>query len=190
MNNWYEKSKPGFCFSVKVPRAITHFKQFSQTEKMLESFYNTCREGLKEKLGCILFQLPSRVVYKEETLQKIISATDLSFTNVIEFRHSSWWNKEVYDKLAENNISFCSISHPDLPDQVINTPVIYYRFHGTPHLYKSQYKKQKIQEIIDQASVADSTGKRFIYFNNTMGMAGIRNARQAMAFLKTRKQEI
>jgi uncharacterized protein YecE (DUF72 family) len=188
LENWYKKSKAGFCFSVKVPRAITHFKQFNDTDRMLGDFYTTCREGLKEKLGCILFQLPGRVVYNEERLDKIIAATDRAYTNVIEFRHESWWNQGVYDKLATNGLSFCSMSHPDLPDQVVDGNVIYYRFHGVPKLYKSQYKKDKVIEVMQQALSAPGGGRKFIYFNNTMAMGGIRNARQAMAFIEKQQR--
>jgi uncharacterized protein YecE (DUF72 family) len=187
LENWYQKSKAGFCFSVKVPRAITHFKQFNDTERMLSDFYTTCRDGLKEKLGCILFQLPARLAYNEDRLEKIISATDPAFTNVIEFRHETWWNQGVYDKLSAHGLSFCSMSHPDLPDQVVSSRVIYYRFHGVPHLYKSQYRKDKVHDIMQQALSTPGVSKKFIYFNNTMAMGGIRNARQAMAFLEKQK---
>jgi uncharacterized protein YecE (DUF72 family) len=186
LKNWYDKSPAGFCFSVKVPRAITHYKQFNDTARMLGDFYNTCREGLAEKLGCILFQLPSRMVYKKETLDKIIAAVDLSFNNVIEFRHESWWTSSVFQTLKEHQLSFCSMSHPSLPDEVIDSTVIYYRFHGVPKLYSSQYKKAKVFSIIDQANAlikAGASRSAFIYFNNTMAMGGIRNAQHANAYL-------
>jgi uncharacterized protein YecE (DUF72 family) len=183
LQNWYEKSPAGFSFSVKAPRAITHFKQFHGTERMLGDFYLTCRAGLAEKLGCVLFQLPSRLVFNGERLQRIIDSMDFSFTNVIEFRHISWWTEEVYARLKERNLSFCSISHPDLPDYVVaGTPVVYYRFHGVPKLYKSQYTKNKVKEIIDQVKEIPSD-RAFIYFNNTMGMGGIRNAKQAQKLI-------
>ena len=184
LKNWYEKSPDGFSFSVKVPRAITHFKQFIGTERMLADFYNSSREGLGEKLGCVLFQLPGRLVYTRERLERILNSLDYSYTNILEFRHVSWWDEEVYFSLKERNVSFCSMSHPDLPDEVVsNTPVIYYRFHGVPKLYKSQYKKAKVEEIVAQVKNAELQNV-FIYFNNTMGMGGIRNAKQAVRFVE------
>lgn len=183
LQNWYEKSPKGFSFSVKAPRAITHFKQFHGTEKMLGDFYLTCRTGLADKLGCILFQLPSRLAYTKERLQRITDSMDLSFTNIIEFRHVSWWDAEVYANLKERNLSFCSMSHPGLPDYVVaDTPFVYYRFHGVPKIYKSQYLKKKVKEVIEQVKEI-SSDKAFIYFNNTMGMGGIRNAKHALSFL-------
>lgn len=179
LQNWYSKSPDSFSFSLKAPRLITHYKQFSETERMLGDFYGTVRAGLKEKLACVLFQLPERLTYTVERLKKIIDSLDVSFTNVVEFRHESWWQQKVYDELALHNVSFCSQSHPKLPDDVVhNTPIIYYRFHGVPQLYKSQYKKIKIQSVIDQIRARGGTSNAYIYFNNTMGIAGIRNARQ------------
>ena len=147
---------------------------------MLGDFDGTIRQGLREKLACVLFQLPERLAYTEERLEKIINSLDNSFTNVVEFRHESWWQETVYDELSRHSISFCSQSHPKLPSAVVhNTPIIYYRFHGVPHLYKSQYPKKTIESVIDQVTQAGPTIKAYVYFNNTMGIAGIRNARQA-----------
>src|SRR6266480_2729660 len=101
---WYENSPAGFIFSVKVPRLITHYKMFRETERMLNDFYSTCKEGLRDKLGCILFQLPSRLEYSEEKLNEIILQLDKSLDNVIEFRHPGWWKKKVYSELARHKI--------------------------------------------------------------------------------------
>ena len=97
MKNWYIKSPRGFLFAVKAPRLITHLKKLNDCEVLLKDFYNVCREGLKEKLGPVLFQFPPSYQFTEERLAKIISSADPQFTNVIEFRHESWWKKEVYD---------------------------------------------------------------------------------------------
>src|SRR5437763_15548606 len=56
--NWYNKAPDHYSFSVKVPRTVTHLKKFKDTEKVLRDFYSIAKEGLKEKLGPILFQLP------------------------------------------------------------------------------------------------------------------------------------
>src|SRR5687768_9900518 len=55
LKNWYSKSPLHFTFSVKAPRLITHFKKFKDSQRYLSDFYNTVREGLQEKAGCILF---------------------------------------------------------------------------------------------------------------------------------------
>lgn len=84
LQSWYDRSSSSFSFAVKTPRGITHYKKFKGAEKLIDDFYSTVAEGLKEKLGCILFQLPPRYNYTNERLQNIISSLDHSFNNVIE----------------------------------------------------------------------------------------------------------
>lgn len=178
LQNWYQKSPPGFVFSVKAPKAITHFKRFNETEQMLGDFYNTIREGLQEKLGPVLFQFFSNVQYSEQLLSKVIRQLDPSFVNVLEFRHHSWWNAQVYERLAEHGIVFCGHSYPQLPDTVIvNSETVYYRFHGVPQLYCSAYPPEFLQHVADTIRSGASVQHAYLYFNNTMQDAAIRNAR-------------
>ena len=146
LNKWYLKSPADFKFSVKAPRLITHYKQLKEAKSLLNDFYTTIREGLKEKLGVVLFQLPARITYSDEFLQRIVQSLDTSVQNTVEFRHVSWWTGQVIETLSNHNISFCGISIKDLPDDIIaNTSTIYYRFHGISKLYFSQYDEQYIE---------------------------------------------
>jgi uncharacterized protein YecE (DUF72 family) len=179
LQTWYNKSPADFKFAVKAPRAITHYKKFNDTERMISDFYNTIEEGLKKKLGCVLFQMPPRFDYNEERLQKIIDSLDNSFDNVLEFRHVSWWNAEVYSKLAKNKITFCGMSHPELPENIIqNTSVLYYRMHGVPNLYQSPYKISALKKIINEIESSGKTKKAFIYFNNDIDVSAVKNAKE------------
>jgi uncharacterized protein YecE (DUF72 family) len=91
LQRWYSNSPATFHFAVKVPRLITHMKQLNQTEGLLSDFYTSCKNGLKDKLGAILFQFPPKFIYTAERLEKIIHAVDPACSNAVEFRHSSWW---------------------------------------------------------------------------------------------------
>jgi uncharacterized protein YecE (DUF72 family) len=179
LKGWYEKAPAGFSFSAKVPRSITHYKKFEDTERMVNDFYSLLREGLKEKLACVLFQLPPTLVYSKEKLYKIISQVDPAFTNVIEFRHDSWWRKDVQALLKKQNISFCGVSFPKISfdDAVVNTPNCYYRFHGVPRLFYSEYDEAFIEKIYDQISNNRKVRTAYIYFNNTASLAALHNAR-------------
>jgi len=177
LSKWYESSPANFTFSVKAPKAITHFKKFNDCERMLNDFYNTSLEGLHEKLGCILFQLPPQLIYSAELLEKIISNLNPAFKNVLEFRHASWWNKDVISRLRKSNIAFCGISYPKLPDEVIKTnSLLYYRLHGVPVLYKSAYS-QNFLENLQEKILKQKIKEVWIYFNNTWGTAAIENAK-------------
>jgi uncharacterized protein YecE (DUF72 family) len=183
LESWYNRSPDEFSFSVKAPRAITHYKKFTDCDELIASFYSTIKEGLKDKLGCVLFQLPPRTSYTEERLDKIINSLDDSFTNVLEFRHESWWNTEVYRKLTKHNISFSGMSHPSLPDDIIqNMKTLYYRMHGVPELYKSPYTLSQLKKIVDEISGSGKTRTAYIYFNNDIGGSAIMNAKQMIQY--------
>jgi uncharacterized protein YecE (DUF72 family) len=184
LQNWYAKSPPEFRFSVKAPRAITHYKKFNDTVDLLNSFYDTINNGLQEKLGPVLFQMPPSVHYNEEKLNKIIDSLNPSFNNVLEPRHVSWWNNEVYNKLAEHNITFCGMSHPTLPDDVIqNTPSVYYRFHGIPDLYRSPYSMEFLQKVVDAVKNNPNTKQGWFYFNNDFHAVGVYNAKDMISLI-------
>jgi uncharacterized protein YecE (DUF72 family) len=186
LQNWYQKSPPQFRFAVKAPRAITHYKKFNNTVDLLNSFYNTINDGLQDKLGPVLFQIPPSYNYTAEKLDKIINALNPTFNNVLEPRHISWWHNDIYKKLAEHNISFCGMSHPLLPDTVIqNTPVVYYRMHGVPDLYRSLYTIDHLQKIVNTTQNNPNTKEAWFYFNNDVETHAITNARQMINITNT-----
>lgn len=185
LQNWYNISPPGFRFAVKAPRAITHFKQFHNVVDMITSFYATIRDGLNEKLGPVLFQLPPRLKYDEARLQRILDNLDPGFDNVLEFRHPSWWQETVYAELAKCGVTFCGMSHPELPDIVVrNTPVIYYRFHGVPDLYRSSYSDEYLQGVISGIKNDKNLRSAWLYFNNDAAVAAIPNAQTLIKLSK------
>lgn len=188
---WYERSGSDFTFSVKAPRLITHFKKMNDCSSLLQEFYATVSEGLKEKTGAVLFQFPPRFIYSEEKLEKIISNLNPQFPNVVEFRDSSWWNTDVYKSLGKNGIAFCGMSHPDLPDQVVmNTSLLYYRMHGVPDLYRSPYSLSRLRKIINTISSSKKVKSVFIYFNNDVGAHAIENATQMKKMLANKKKKL
>lgn len=177
LQNWYNISPSDFRFSVKAPRLITHYKQFNDCSTLLSDFYATIGNGLGEKLGPALFQLPPRTVYDPRRLELLIKCMDQRFVNVIEFRDGTWWRPEVYHALEAANIIFCGISHPTLPDAAVaNNAIAYYRFHGKPKLYYSQYEPSFLQDIAGQLMSSGKATRAFIYFNNTATNAAIENA--------------
>lgn len=176
LQKWYDTSPGNFRFSVKAPQQITHYKQFNECETLLADFYGTLREGLKEKLGPVLFQLTPRLHYSADRLEQVAGSLDKDFTNVIEFRHKSWWRQDVITELAKSNIIFCGISYPLLPEDVIvNNAVAYYRFHGIPRLYYSKYNEIILKKVTDEL-LQQKVKEVYVYFNNTAAAGAIENA--------------
>lgn len=179
LRKWYDRSPDDFTFSVKAPRVITHFKKLKDSSKYLSDFYSSLDRGLREKTGCVLFQFPAQYVYDDEKLDRIVEMLNPNFKNVVEFRHSSWWNDRVYNELQEKGIVFSGMSHPTLPDPVIATSsTIYYRFHGIPHLYVSPYSTADLEVVANSIHVDKVVNEAYIFFNNTMEGAALKNARE------------
>lgn len=179
LRKWHSRAPKDFLFTVKAPRHITHFKKFNKAQRMLEDFIGAAREGLGEKLGCILFQFPANFHFDTERLGRITGLLDRSIKNVVEFRHESWWNPEVYEALTQAGIIFSGMSHPNLPEEVVRTTdTLYYRFHGVPHLYISSYEAEKLEKAVHEMLSHRPIGEAFIYFNNTAEGHAVSNARE------------
>jgi uncharacterized protein YecE (DUF72 family) len=184
LQNWYAQSPADFQFAVKAPRLITHYKQFHGVGPLLGDFYTTASQGLLEKLGPVLFQLPPRLAYDAGRLARILDCLDPAFSNVLEFRHPSWWREEVYAALRARRTTFCGQSHPLLPDAVVATaPTLYYRFHGVPDLYASPYPTEALRQKAAELTGAPSVAQVYSYFNNDIGGSAIGNAKELRTLL-------
>lgn len=132
VNTWLRQaeSKP-FIYTVKVCELITHIKRFKDTKELVRDF-GYIADVLGTRMRCFLFQLPPGYHYTPERLKDILDQLDHKRRNVLEFRHKSWWNDEVYEAFRATGTIFCSCSGPGLPDELIKTANdIYVRFHGT-----------------------------------------------------------
>lgn len=178
LRNWYRRSPENFSFSLKVPCIVTHHKKFRDCRKEIRDFYSVISDSLGKKLGCVLFQIHPGIRYSEENLELIVRSLNPSFRNVVEFCHTSWWRDDVYRELERHNVTFCSVSHPSLPHDIVRTsPAIYYRFHGAPELYVSSYDEETMHGILGRIRHRKSIDDVFIYFNNTARGAALPNAR-------------
>ncbi|MNK50655.1 hypothetical protein D3C87_695360 [compost metagenome] len=184
LDKWFHESSADFSFTMKAPRLITHYKQLKDCENDFLEFYQVINEGLREKLACVLFQFPPSFSFTEERLQRLIELLTVAPSqNVVEFRHSSWWSESIYTKLAHHQITFAGQSYPsNLPEDIIeNCSTIYYRFHGKPVLYKSEYNISVLEDFVKR--IPSATKQAFVYFNNTWGHGAITNAKQLITLL-------
>lgn len=177
LEKWYAATGADFIFFIKIPKPITHLKKLQETKEDTTAFCNHIKDGLKEKLAGFLFQLPPSFHFSEENLELLIATVQRDHLNVVEFRDKSWWQEDVLEKLKIHNIVFCGVSFPkDIPDKVMtnNQDFLYYRFHGVPVLFKSEYTPEELKARAD--AIDEFPGTAFVFFNNTWGTAGIKNA--------------
>ena len=168
---------------MKVNQEITHERRLVGTKKLVKQFYKTT-EPLGKMMGCYLFQFPPSFRFTRGRLKSLIGQLDASKRNVVEFRHKTWWNEDVYEAFREAGIIFCSVSGPRMPDELVKTADdVYVRFHGTKRWYRHDYTKEELQPWVER--IAESGAKTvWIYFNNDRECNAIRNARLMTRMLK------
>lgn len=162
-------------YTVKASELITHIKKFEGTETLVKDF-GLIADLLGQRMGCFLFQLPPSVQYSPALLRSILGQLDPTRRNVIEFRHESWWNEDVYAAFRKAGAIFCSCSGPKLPDSLIKTADdIYVRFHGVERWYRHDYSQDEL--MIWANRIRQSGAKRvWVYFNNDFDGYAIKNA--------------
>lgn len=165
-----------FVYTVKVCELITHVKRFRGTKTLIRDF-GLIADILGERMGCFLFQLPPSFRYSKARLNSIVSQLDPARRNVVEFRHKSWWNEEVYRAFRKAGIIFCSCSGPRLPDELIRTAAdVYVRMHGPKRWYRHDYSDSELKTWANRIRAGGAT-RSWIYFNNDFEANAPRNAR-------------
>ncbi|MBV8326576.1 DUF72 domain-containing protein [Chryseobacterium sp.] len=182
---WHDDTPEEFKFFIKIPKLITHQKNLTDSKETISAFCHHIQNSLKNKLSGFLYQFPPSFQNTPENRNKILNALDFNFLNVIEFRHESWWQKEVFDLFKNMNIVFSGVSFPgNLPENIIisHQSFLYYRLHGKPVLYKSEYSKDFLDSLAGKIKNIPQTA--FIFFNNTWGISAIKNATYLKSILE------
>jgi uncharacterized protein YecE (DUF72 family) len=176
VKSWLKQAEGrDMTYTVKVSELITHIQKFEGTETLVRDF-GYIADLLGPRMGCFLFQLPPSYHYTPDRLATILSQLDPARRNVIEFRHKSWWNEDVYEAFRKSGSIFCSCSGPGLPDQLVKTAGdIYIRFHGVDRWYRHDYSLEEL--TLWAVHIREAHADRvWIYFNNDHDSYAIKNA--------------
>lgn len=176
LQKWYDAAPSGFRFAVKAWRKITHDNALKDVEEDTQ-FYLKRMLILKEKLACVLFQLPPGLARDDGLLKNFFGTLPKGLRYAVEFRHASWNAGEVAAMLADHGIARChSLWNNALPQGENPTDWAYLRFHG-PQRYKGEYAMEYLQACADWTR-GQQIESVFGYFNNTIGAQhALENAR-------------
>ncbi|PDT21457.1 hypothetical protein CO674_22410 [Rhizobium hidalgonense] len=176
IRTWLRQAREDFVYTVKVSELITHIKRFDGTADLIKDF-GFIADTLGPRMGCLLFQLPPSAKFDPVLLDTILGQLEPRHRNVVEFRHKSWWNDEVFAAFESAGAIFCSTSGPRLPDQLVKTADdIYIRFHGVEQWYRHDYSQRELQAWAER--IHQSGAKRvWAYFNNDRNAYAIKNAK-------------
>lgn len=184
-DNWRCSSPDNFIFAVKASRFITHIKGLKNTEEPLDTFIARAK-FLAEKLGPLLYQLPPNLHRNDEVLEAFLATLPQGIKHVMEFRHHSWLDDEVFAILRKYNVGLCIFDMPELSCPVVATAgFAYVRFHGAGALYSSCYSDDELASWAEKiAGLASNLKVIYIYFNNDVNAYAIRNAITLRDYLK------
>lgn len=184
IRHWHDETPGHFRFSLKGSRYITHMKKLKNVGEYVANFYKQT-EVMGDKLGCILWQPPPNLKRNDEKLKAFCEELSSNINNVIEFRHESWFSEDCFHLLQENNVGYCIISTPTLPETVKETAdVVYVRFHGKDdewHTYR--YSDEELQQWAEKIKQRRAS-QVYIYFNNDSHGHAVQNAEQFQQLLE------
>jgi uncharacterized protein YecE (DUF72 family) len=90
---WYDATPPGFVFSVKGPRYLTHMLRFrdAASTTALANFFASGLFRLREKLGPVLWQFPATFKFDEEGFEGFLRELphDLDAASALAAKHDA-----------------------------------------------------------------------------------------------------
>jgi len=174
---WRDQTPDGFLMAVKVSRYLTHIKRMQDPEEPVARLLDRA-EGLGDRLGPFLLQLPPNLRADPARLDACLAAFPKAMRVAVEPRHETWWTDEVRDVLARRNAALC---WADRQGPVTPTWVTadwgYLRFHEGRATPRPSYGRQALKTWRDR--IGDSWPRKadiFVFFNNDPGGAAVRNA--------------
>jgi len=103
---WSSETPDHFKFTLKAPKRITHDARLRDCADLVGYFLDTA-VTLGPKLGAILFQLPPYLRKDLALLDAFLANLPAGLCATFEFRHSSWFEDAVYERLRARNLALC-----------------------------------------------------------------------------------
>jgi len=125
---WLTIVPENFTFAVKANLRITHRHRLLNVAEITTSFLRRC-QVLGPHLGPVLFQLPPDFVRDDDRLDCFLTLLPPTIRCAMEFRHSTWHDDVVYEKLKSANVAFVLSDEQSLPPpRVVTSDFTYIRF--------------------------------------------------------------
>lgn len=177
---WGDETPDEFRFTLKGPRDITHIKQLHEIDTELARFLDSIQD-LRAKLAMLLWQFPPSFKCdtdnSKEKFTLFVERLPQDIKHVVEFRHKSWFNDNVYALLNIHNIGFViNDSSRFQAVERVTGDFVYIRFHGPTRLYASLYTPEALQAWTEKIKEWLKQYDVYIYFNNDYGGRAIQNS--------------
>jgi uncharacterized protein YecE (DUF72 family) len=106
VSGWASQTPSPFKLTLKAPRRITHDSRLKDCAPLVSTFCQVAGT-LGDKLGTLLFQLPPFLKKDLAVFDAFLAGLPTGVRAAFEFRHLSWLDDEVYERLASRNLALC-----------------------------------------------------------------------------------
>ncbi len=184
VERWRDAVPPTFLFAFKASRVITHTLRLRDSAPPLAELMARA-VLLGPKRGPVLFQLPPTFPLDLPRLEAFVAQLDRDWRWVMEFRHPSWHQPEVYHTLGRHTVALCiPIGGPVFPDLVVTAPFVYLRFHAG-RAPGGGFEAEVLREWAGRLRGALHSGlDACVYFNNDRDGHAVRDARSLTGLLQ------
>ncbi len=181
VRGWRDRVSEDFVYAVKGSRFITHMKKLANLDGALDKFFDRIAP-MKERTAVILWQLPGILKKDAARLDNFLAQLPKEYRHVVEFRHPSWYDDEIFRILKKHQAAHAALSSLGMPmNLMITADIIYVRFHGLDGGAAHNYTRTELKpwaEFIRNQSANGITS--YIYFNNDINVRAPDNARMLM----------
>jgi uncharacterized protein YecE (DUF72 family) len=186
--NWERTAPPGFLFTIKASRYLTHVKRLSELGPGLDRFYERIEPLLRSpKMGPVLWQLPPTFRRDDERLATALARLDLTAErHCFEFRHPSWFAPDVYALLREHGVALVIGDRPEVhafQTHELTADWTFVRFHYGSRGRRGNYSESELREWAARLDAWSREIEVFAYFNNDWEVFAVRNALRLKALL-------
>jgi len=167
---WAEATPDNFRFSVKLNKRFTHECNLEIEEVDLMENLKAISE-LGEKWGVLLLQFPKSQEFHCDHMKTFYRTIRKVFKGpvAIEARNMSWMSDESITLMKQFRISKV-IADPEKCPGELDGEIKYYRLHGSPEIYKSNYEEDYLNSLYEELNRA-TTDVWCIFDNTTFGHA-------------------
>jgi uncharacterized protein YecE (DUF72 family) len=176
---WVEQTPPDFCFALKASRYLTHIKKLTDLRQGIERYYERIEPLVgTPKLGPIVWQLPPTFKRDDDALEHALEQLPPG-RHCFEFRHESWFDDEVYDRLRAYGAALVIGDHPQRPWQAyeMTTDWTFVRFHHGRRGRRGNYSKTELEAWAKRIEQWRRQVEVFVYFNNDWEGFALNNGR-------------
>ncbi|HEX7114197.1 MAG TPA: DUF72 domain-containing protein [Steroidobacter sp.] len=178
LRGWAEQTPQKFRLTLKAPKRITHEARLRDCSDHVRYFVDTART-LGPKLGALLFQLPPFLRKDVVLFDKFLDTLPEGVCAAFEFRHASWLDPEIYERLRARNLALCIAD-----SEKMSTPLEITADYAYFRLRDEGYTAQDIQRWAQTLKEKTAASREvFVYFKHEEAGIGPEFARQLMAAL-------